>query len=217
MQRSTQRGFTLIELMVTLAVAVVLAMLAVPSFSDLIEKSRLRGATDDIVNLLNMSRASAVKLGLDVNASVKITTSTNWCAGAVSAVDPEGASSTLGQAAGSAAACDCTSSTACTINGLASGTDQTVQGQTSMVSSSSYSDVQLSSPDTNNQLLNGKGGVVFNAKYGALDFGTLSTLEPLTVTSKSGKYKTQITVSALGQTYVCTPAGSGFVSGYPSC
>jgi type IV fimbrial biogenesis protein FimT len=209
MQQRRQIGFTLIELMVTIIVAAVLVSLAVPGFRDLIEKSRLRGATDDIVNLLNASRASAVKLGLDVNASVKIASATSWCAGAVSATDPLSNTSTIGQAANSAAACDCTSSTACTISGLGK-----LAGQKLVVSSDSYSGVKLSS-DNANVILNGNGGLIFNSKLGALEFSALANIDALTVTSSSGKYKTQITVSPLGQTNVCT--SSGFVSGYSSC
>ena len=113
MLRGRQGGFTVVELMITLAVAVILAALAVPSFRDLIDKSRLRGATDDIVNLLNVSRANAVKLGKQVNVSID---SSNWCAGAVDA-DRTGAI-TPGNAIPSASACDCTASTvACTVAG----------------------------------------------------------------------------------------------------
>ncbi len=74
----------------------------------------------------------------------------------------------------------------------------------------------LASPSSSNQLLNGKGGITFNAKFGALD---LASTQPtsLTVTSPSGTYSTQITVSPLGQPYVCVPVGAQFVSGYPSC
>ena len=211
MQQGRQTGFTLIELMVTIAVAALLVGLATPGFRDLIDKSRLRGATDDIVNLLNTARANAVKIGLDVNASVKIASPTSWCAGAVSATDPLSSSGTIGHAANSAAACDCTSSTACTISGLGK-----LAGQTAIVSSSSYTGIKLSS-DSANALLNGNGGLVFNSKLGALDFSALANIDALTVTSNSGKYETQITVSPLGQTYVCTPSGSGFVSGYPPC
>ena len=220
MLRARQCGFTLIELMVTVAVAVVLLGLAVPSFRDMIEKSRLRGATDDIVNLLNISRAGAVKLGLDVNASVVgagTTASSTWCAGAVSATDPESSSSTIGNLAGTAAACDCTSSTACKIGGLTVATSGTTTagGTTNIVSSSSYSGVKMAS-DANNALLNSKGGVVFNSKYGAIDFTTSANISALTLTSSSGKYSTKIKVSTLGQAYVCTPSTSKFVSGYPT-
>lgn len=208
MQRGRLAGFTMIELMVTIVVAVVLISLAVPSFRDLIDKSRLRSATDDIVNLLNTSRASAVRLGLDVNASVTITSATSWCAGAISAVDPE--TVTVGDPSGTAAACDCTSTTACALSDLG-----TLAGQTSRVSSDSYSGVQLASNSTGNTILVGNGGLVFNSKFGALDLSALSSLDYLTVTSLTGKYSTRITIAALGQTYVCT--SKGFVSGYPSC
>ena len=197
--------------MVTIAVAVVLISLAVPGFRDLIEKSRLRGATDDLVNLLNASRASAVKLGLDVNASVMIS-GNNWCAGSISATDPLSSSGTVGQAANSAAACDCTSNTVtCKVSGLGK-----QAGQTLIVSSGSYSGITLSS-DSANVLLNTNDGLIFNSKMGTLDFSVLATVKPLILTSNSGKYKTQITVSPLGQTNVCTPSGGGFVSGYASC
>jgi len=211
MRQPRPTGFTLIELMVTLAVAVVLIGLAIPSFRDLIEKSRLRGATDDIVNLLNASRANAVKSGLDVNASIKIASATSWCAGAVSATDPQSSNGTVGQLASSATACDCTSSTACTFSGLG-----TAAGQTALLSSSTYSGVKLSS-DSTNTMYNGNGGLVFNSRFGALDLSALAALKPLTVTSSSGKFSTTITVSALGQPYVCTPSTSKIVAGYPAC
>jgi type IV fimbrial biogenesis protein FimT len=199
MSQKQQRGFTLIELMVTIIVAAVLVSLAVPSFRDLIDKSRLRGATDDIVNLLNIARASAVKLQRDVNVSID---ATNWCAGAVSAGNP----GAVGDAVPAVAACDCTATTvACKVDGL-----------NSLVSASSYSSVTVASPSATNTMLYDNGGITFNSKFGALDLSGLANLSSLTVTSPSGKYSTQITVSPLGQTYVCSQ-NSKFVSGYPSC
>jgi len=216
MQDERQTGFTLIELMVTLLVAAVLLGLAVPNFRELIEKSRLRGATDDLVTLLNISRANAVKLGLDVNTSVIITSATSWCAGAVSAVDPDADSSTIGKLAGTAAACDCTTANKCLIGGIAN-QSSTSSGINSLVSSTNYSGVTLASAASTNSLLNSNGGVVFNSRYGALDFGTLASLSDLTLTSSSGKFSTRISLSALGQSYACTPSTTRFVSGYTQC
>ena len=196
MQRNRHSGFTVVELMITLVVLVILISLAVPSIRDLMDKSRLRGATDDIVNLLNFSRASAVKLGKQVNVSVD---SGSWCAGSVDAPDP----GTPGDAIPGVSACDCTATTvACTIG-----------GQNALVQSSSYSGVTVTSA-SGNVLLNGNGGITFNPKFGSLDLSSLPTA--LTVRSPSGKYSTQITVAPLGEVYTCV-VGGRFISGYPSC
>lgn len=196
MRRGRQSGFTLIELMVTLVVLTVLAMLAAPSFASLIDKSRLRGATDDLVSLLNSARASAIKFQRDVNVSISGTTT--WCAGAVNAPDP----ATEGAPLLTASKCDCTAANACT-----------VAGNPALVSSSTYAGTTLSSVASQ---ISGSG-VVFNAKFGGLDLSALPADPLFVVTSPSGKFKAQVSVSPLGQTLVCVPSGSPFVAGYSSC
>lgn len=54
-------GFTLIELMVTIAVAVVLLTVAVPSFRNLIARNELTTAANAWVGALSTARAEAVK------------------------------------------------------------------------------------------------------------------------------------------------------------
>ena len=61
-------GFTLIELTVTLAVVLVLAMIAFPSFQAQRQRAALRGAGDQLVNFWSQSRFEAVKR----NSMVKI-------------------------------------------------------------------------------------------------------------------------------------------------
>jgi type IV fimbrial biogenesis protein FimT len=55
-------GFTLLELMFTLAVAAILLMIAIPSFINLILANRLATTTNDMVIAINTARMEAVKL-----------------------------------------------------------------------------------------------------------------------------------------------------------
>lgn len=64
--RSHKRGFTLIELLVTLSVAAVLAMIAAPSFNNLIASNRAQTQVQALVTDLNYARAEAVRRGESV-------------------------------------------------------------------------------------------------------------------------------------------------------
>ncbi|MBB6580082.1 type IV fimbrial biogenesis protein FimT [Comamonas odontotermitis] len=56
-------GFTLVELMVTVAIMAVLAALAAPSFIGLIERWRVRGAVESLQSTLYYARSEAIKRG----------------------------------------------------------------------------------------------------------------------------------------------------------
>ncbi|WP_267222892.1 GspH/FimT family pseudopilin [Dyella silvae] len=55
------RGFTILELMVSLAVAGVLLIIAVPSFSNMILTNRLTTVANDMVAAINTARMEAIK------------------------------------------------------------------------------------------------------------------------------------------------------------
>lgn len=59
--RARSLGFTLIELMVSLAVAAILAVLAAPSFKNLLIQSELRGASTALNLALTKARSEATK------------------------------------------------------------------------------------------------------------------------------------------------------------
>lgn len=64
--RSPAAGFTLIELLVTVSVLAILAAVAVPSFTTLINSNRLAGAANDIVAALQVARLEAIRRGQNV-------------------------------------------------------------------------------------------------------------------------------------------------------
>jgi type IV fimbrial biogenesis protein FimT len=59
-------GFTLIELMLTIAIAAVVMGLAIPSFNTAIKNNRLTTQANDLVTSLNLARSEAVKRGTRV-------------------------------------------------------------------------------------------------------------------------------------------------------
>jgi type IV fimbrial biogenesis protein FimT len=66
----SNRGFTLIEMMVTIAVAAILATIAVPSFRNASLSSQLRSSANDFVASANFARSEAIKRGTAVTMCV---------------------------------------------------------------------------------------------------------------------------------------------------
>lgn len=63
-----QRGFTLVELMITLVVLAIVIGLAAPSMLDLIRSNRIETASNELVSAFNYARVEAVKRGQRVSA-----------------------------------------------------------------------------------------------------------------------------------------------------
>ncbi|MEY2684801.1 MAG: hypothetical protein RJA09_1945, partial [Pseudomonadota bacterium] len=61
-----QRGVTLIELMITVAIVAILASLAAPSFRDSIVRNRLSSAITDVMTAVNFARSESIKRGRTV-------------------------------------------------------------------------------------------------------------------------------------------------------
>jgi type IV fimbrial biogenesis protein FimT len=61
-----ERGFTLIEVVVTLAIVAIAAGLAIPMFRDVIRNTTVSGETNDFITALATARSEAVRRGTDV-------------------------------------------------------------------------------------------------------------------------------------------------------
>jgi type IV fimbrial biogenesis protein FimT len=64
--KRAQAGFTLLELMVVLAIAGLLMAVAVPAMSDFIRNGRITGAANDVMAALHFTRSEAIKRRLPV-------------------------------------------------------------------------------------------------------------------------------------------------------
>jgi len=57
----THSGFTLVELMIVLALVAILATIGVPSFTSFIVNNRLTAQANELVSALNLARSEAIK------------------------------------------------------------------------------------------------------------------------------------------------------------
>jgi type IV fimbrial biogenesis protein FimT len=78
LNRRVVAGFTLIELMVTIAIAAILATLAAPSFREYIVSQRIKNASFDLITALTLTRSEAITRNADVDL---LRTGTDWANG----------------------------------------------------------------------------------------------------------------------------------------
>ncbi len=64
--RARSRGFTILELMITVAVIAVLAGIAAPSFLSIIRANRIVTDNNDLISALTVARSEAIKRGVRV-------------------------------------------------------------------------------------------------------------------------------------------------------
>ena len=86
-QRKPSTGFTLIELMVTLAVLFIFFIMAMPSFAGLKQRSAIRGAGDQVLAFWNEARFQAVKRNQMVKVGVRTGSNGAFCLGAATTTD----------------------------------------------------------------------------------------------------------------------------------
>lgn len=79
--RPMARGFTLVELVITIAIAAIFASLAAPGFRQLIASQRIRTASFDLVSALGYARSEAVKRNTPVALRAGASADGAWTAG----------------------------------------------------------------------------------------------------------------------------------------
>lgn len=89
------KGFTLLELIVTVAILGIVATLALPSFNELIADNRIRAITSELHSSLLKTRSEAIKRGKPVAICASVdqlncSDSTNWASGWIIFTDHTG-------------------------------------------------------------------------------------------------------------------------------
>lgn len=199
------RGLTVIELMVVIAVVGVLLALAAPSMRGLISVQRVRGINAELVTDMQYARSEAARRSRDVRVGFKETDSLTCY---VLYVEPEVVSTVIVEADGGASRCDCSRTPGQDVCTAEFGREEikTVQVQRS-------TGVTLS-------VTSGTGPIInFGRSSGRLEkvseggSAPIVPFEALVAGDARGQLRTSVNPS--GRPSVCSPDGS--ISGVPQC
>ncbi|TGG91086.1 prepilin-type N-terminal cleavage/methylation domain-containing protein [Natronospirillum operosum] len=89
MQAARQQGLSILELMMVVILVGILALLAVPNMNLVVENSRVRSATNDLVTALSLARSEAVRNSTDIQVLARNNSdntpdfAAGWCVVAV--------------------------------------------------------------------------------------------------------------------------------------
>lgn len=181
------RGFTLVELMVSVALIGLGAIIALPSFNAMAEKRFLTNGAEQLAAFLNSVQVESILRNQIVTISYARTINATWCVGAV-----------LGETA-----CDCAQATPtepdyCAIDSASMVLDEGDVGDRDLVAS-----------------ITGDGAYAFDPVRGL--FVDLSDLLLLELESEGGTYKLDLTVNNNGHISLCSKDTEHKVPGYQIC
>lgn len=177
--RNRASGFTLVEMMVTLAVLAILTVVAIPSFIDFRERAAVRGAADQFVSFWADARLEALKRNRAIAVNLETDATGKMCIGASTA----------------AAGCDCFSAYACDVG-------QYPDAQTALAGVTPVGLPTLGPDDTDTI-----GLASIDPKRGYLtddaDVGGITIQSP-----GSAKFRLRFYVDRWAHAYLCAPTDS---------
>jgi type IV fimbrial biogenesis protein FimT len=151
-RRALVRGFTLIEVMITLAVAMVLLILALPSFRETAIRNNVKQINNTLIYSLNLARTEAVRRGTQVEV-INLSGTADWSGGwqivaNVGFANPPFSSATASAVVITNQAAVPTTYTVCGISTPAGTNDRVVFTPTGILNGVNAFDMNINRPDS---------------------------------------------------------------------
>jgi prepilin-type N-terminal cleavage/methylation domain-containing protein len=212
---STNKGFTIIELMIVVGVLAILMSLALPSYRTLIEKRQVTSGAQQFAAFISSAKMEAVMRHQDVRLSRTVADDGSWCVGFASYAE--------NTASDDADGCDCTivdptADGACTVKNLdGSRPELRVFDDVRFNAIAKLNGVDVAGASASTKV------VSFDPIRGMLNIdGQIpSAVHPIEVklNSKNDVYAINVRVSATGRVTMCSSAlrGDYPVPGYDDC
>jgi type IV fimbrial biogenesis protein FimT len=195
------RGFTLVEFMIVITIVAIGVALAVPSFSDMIERKAVGGAAEAAYEQLQLARSQALKRSKPILVDFHIN-GTDWFVGFTDKM--------------TGCEADKNDSSACTVDYNNDGMDA-FDGYIKRIQGSNHKNITMSLGTAFADTLTGDcasapaGTACFDyvrglARTGAYDFA-----------SANANYKLSVEVTMLGHVNICVPTTEKTITGYRVC
>jgi len=184
---SRHRGFSLVEVMMSLVLVAIGLALALPSYRDMVEKRQVTNGAEQLASFINTAQGVAMKTNQVVTISYDRSGHDDWCVGAVSGET----------------ACDCTETDT-------SATDYCqIATQPFILNNGHAGDLELM------HAMDGDGAYAFDPIRGLfLDLDDSLTLE---LHSNSRDFRLNLVVNSTGRVILCSGDSAHSIPGYQAC
>jgi type IV fimbrial biogenesis protein FimT len=202
------KGFTLVELMITLAVSAIALALAVPSWENAVQKRQVTSAAEQVASFLAYTQGQAIKSHQEITVTVtRNSAGTAWCVGSIDET---------AKAANALDHCECD---------VADGNTAqcAIDGQVARITHEGFEKFTMSGSQvggSNNPDFNFKFDPVrgLKVKNGGINDGEVDgNTHEITLASSNGKWSLQVDVSVTGRVNICNPDSSKKVPGFDLC
>ncbi|MBT8062230.1 MAG: GspH/FimT family pseudopilin [Gammaproteobacteria bacterium] len=199
------KGFTLVELLITVVVVSIGVALAVPSWDNLVQKRQVTSAAEELASFLAYAQSEAVKSNEEVTVTFKRNgAGTAWCIGAIDEETKD---------ANGLDHCECDAA-------INHASQCKIAGQIARVYNGGFEKFTM---DSSQQEGTDSTDMHFNFDpirgiKTADDGITVDSNEHLvTVVSANGHFKLQVDVEVTGRVRVCNPVSTKQIPGFQSC